>query len=81
MVLTMTISPELHRLAHHDADDGEHSCIVTLILSGGTEVPLISLQADLFSHSFFSLGSFQSIRFPSFFLSGYVREHAPPSVS
>lgn len=80
-VLGVTVFPELHKSIHHDADEAEHSCAVTLILSGGTEAPLAAPQVEFAIHPVFSLASVPSFSLLSFFLSGFVPDHSPPSLS
>jgi hypothetical protein len=37
VAVTLTASPKLHELLHHDADRGEHQCAITVMLSGGSD--------------------------------------------
>lgn len=37
MVLAMAASPRLHEAIHHDADEGDHECAVTLFLHGAAD--------------------------------------------
>lgn len=40
--LLLAASPDLHHLAHHDADGENHVCLVTILDSGGFELPLVT---------------------------------------
>lgn len=78
MVMSMTVFPQFHRWAHRDADRSDHSCAVTLILSGGTESPPYPAALGFNAVLVFSQPDGHSIRIPSDFLSRRVLEHAPP---
>src|SRR5690349_2789996 len=45
--VTLTASPKLHELLHHDADRGEHQCAATVLFSGGSDDPPVSGAFDL----------------------------------
>jgi hypothetical protein len=77
-VLCLAVFPDLHEEIHHDAHEEEHSCAVTLILSGGTETPIISTDVVYEVHATVAPQIVDSVSIPSFFLSGYLREHSPP---
>jgi hypothetical protein len=80
-ILSLAVLPELHEELHEDAHEEEHSCAVTLILSGGTDVPTIATQVESVSHFIPGLEVTCSVSLPPLFLCGYVREHAPPPLS
>jgi hypothetical protein len=38
-LLVLAVSPGLHKCLHQEADQGDHSCAITLFASGGADVP------------------------------------------
>lgn len=38
-VLALQASPQLHHAFHHDSDEGEHHCAITLLRQGQVDVP------------------------------------------
>ena len=81
IVAALAGSPQLHRLFHHDADRGDHECIVTIMISGGSDgspVPqVLDAEAIFRTASDFS-SEIETPDVASLFLSAYVFEHAPP---
>lgn len=80
--LAMSVSPELHALAHSDSATAGHDCAVTAISNGQCDsgpclVALAPLPAEKGDDSFG--GSSRACA--SFFLSCRVLEHAPPAIS
>ena len=41
-VLALNVSPQLHLAFHHDSDEGQHHCAVTLLHSGQVDVPALA---------------------------------------
>ena len=81
-VLAMATSPSLHDLAHHDADQSDHHCAVTDMLSGGTDdgAPAQAFTvAAILPHQFLSVAEFDPLWIAALFLTGCVLEHAPPA--
>jgi hypothetical protein len=79
--LALSVSPQLHERMHADANRGDHTCAVTLLVSGSYDhaapPPLISsprLRTD------FSEGpALSSTWVQSLFLGACIFEHAPPA--
>ena len=81
LALAMDASPELHEKIHHDADDGDHDCLVTQLQHGGFESVLVAclpVLVDQVCHSISWTG--EPIRVSSFFLGCSIYEHGPPAV-
>ena len=81
-VIAMAASPNLHDLAHHDADQQTHHCAVTDMLAGGTGdglQPQSFTVAAILPHQFFSVAEFDPEWIAALFLTGCVLEHAPPA--
>jgi hypothetical protein len=79
--VTLTASPKLHELLHRDADDGEHQCVVTVMLSGGSDdspVPQVFDVGALFASAPDFLPEIHSRDVAPLFLTAHVFEHAPP---
>jgi hypothetical protein len=77
-----SVSPELHKHLHHDADDYGHECLVTTLVSGGVDhsptapfvvQPPVAASTELISS--------KGIACRSFFLDCSVFEHGPPVLS
>jgi hypothetical protein len=74
-------SPQLHQLFHHDAERGDHECVVTVMISGGSDG---SLTQPVFEPS--TLSPVVAVVLPDsgspdvspLFLSAHIFEHAPP---
>ncbi|MDD2708400.1 MAG: hypothetical protein PHV34_10350 [Verrucomicrobiae bacterium] len=82
LVLLAAFAPSLHKAVHDDADHEEHSCAVTLILSGGAEAPSLSDGTALFLPApLLIVEKAEETGASSAFLSGYIPEHAPPRFS
>ena len=81
IVVVLAASPHLHQLLHHDADHGSHKCVVTIMISGGSDgspAPQV-LEAGAFLPTSFNFS--QETHSPDvtpLFLSAHVFEHAPP---
>ena len=76
----LVVSPNLHELIHHDADDEHHDCAATLFLAGQVEQPSVDpliitrpspVQVTLDQ-------SYDAQSYGSFFLNCRILEHAPP---
>jgi hypothetical protein len=83
IVLAIAASPHLHQLLHHDADDGTHECVVTLMISGGSDGPPAPqvLEAGAILHTSFNFSpETHSPDVTPLFLSAHIFEHAPPVV-
>ena len=80
-VLSMALFPQLHEAVHEDAHDEDHSCAVTLILSGTTDVANVTTDIQFSAVDIITSKFFETFSTSSFFLSGYLRDHAPPSLS
>jgi hypothetical protein len=78
--LALSASPQLHQRFHPDANRVEHSCAVTMIVSGSfnhvSHPPLISLQVPIIQFSEIPTLIPQWVESP--FLSARIFEHAPP---
>jgi hypothetical protein len=76
----LVVSPNLHELIHHDADDEHHDCAATLFLAGQVEQPAIDpiviIKPALVPVSLDQRYETQSRG--SFFLGCRILEHAPP---
>lgn len=82
--LAMTASPWLHERLHHDASNGHHECVVTVMHSGGTDgTPIAPVLAPDFNPTpeFAPLAQDQSCEIASIFLRARVFEHAPPALA
>jgi hypothetical protein len=77
-----SVSPELHRHLHHDADQNGHECLVTTLVSGGMDysptVPFV-VQPPMAASA--ELIASEGIACRSFFLDCSVFEHGPPVLS
>jgi len=81
VAVTLTASPKLHELVHHDADRGEHQCAVTVLFSGGSDdspVPQVFDVGALFASAPDFLPEIHSRDVAPLFLTAHVFEHAPP---
>jgi hypothetical protein len=81
IIAALAASPHLHQLLHHDADDGDHECAVTVMISGGSDgspVPQIFDAGTIFLTAFNPSPEIQSHDVAPLFLSAHVFEHAPP---
>jgi hypothetical protein len=81
IVVVLAASPHLHQLFHRDADHGSHECVVTLMISGGSDGPpapqVLETGAILLTSFNFSPETHFTDVSP-LFLSARVFEHAPP---
>ena len=80
-VVVLAASPHLHRLFHHDADHGSHECIVTLMISGGSDgssAPQVLETGAILLTAFNFSPKTHSPDVTPLFLSAHVFEHAPP---
>ena len=81
VAVTLTASPKLHELVHHDADRGEHQCAVTVMLSGGSDDSPVSQVIDVgavFASTPDFLPEIHWRDVAPLFLTAHVFEHAPP---
>jgi hypothetical protein len=81
IVAVLAASPHLHQLFHHDADHGTHECVVTLMISGGSDgssAPQVLEAGAILPTSFNFSPQAQSPDVAPLFLSAHVFEHAPP---
>lgn len=77
-----SVSPELHKHLHHDADESQHECLVTTLVSGSMDhapaAPFV-VQPPVAASS--ELIASEGIAYRSFFLDCSVFEHGPPLLS
>jgi hypothetical protein len=81
VAVTLTASPKLHELLHHDADRGDHQCAVTVLFSGGSDDSPVSQVFDVgavFASAPDFLPEIHSRDVAPLFLTAQVFEHAPP---
>jgi hypothetical protein len=81
IVVALAASPHLHQLFHHDADHGSHECVVTLMISGGSDgspAPQVLEAGAILTTSFNFSPKTHSPDVTPLFLSAHVFEHAPP---
>jgi hypothetical protein len=81
VAVTLTASPKLHELLHPDADHAGHQCVVTVILSGGSDdspAPQVLDVGALFAGAPDFLPEIHSRDVAPLFLTAHVFEHAPP---
>ncbi len=78
-VLAGAICPEIHKWLHRDADNADHACVITLILTGGNEAPTShpNISAPVAVELAFA-GTTHPTRVTPLFLSCHIPEHAPP---
>lgn len=83
VAIAMAASPAIHEFIHHDADDDDHDCVVTVFHAGGTDRPATQpvFAAAILPQQFFSVAEFDPQWVASLFVSQCVLEHAPPVVS
>ena len=75
----MAASPELHEHLHHDAGHADHTCLATMIASGGCESVVVAaffVAACVAWAGTFTLLFTQWVR--PLFLDDGVLEHGPP---
>ncbi len=77
-LLGLAISPELHRWVHHDANDRDHSCAVTLILTNGNAIADSSIHVAFQRVEVMEETAALPHRGVPCFLCTCVCEHAPP---
>ena len=79
--LALSASPQLHQRFHPDANRVEHSCAVTMIVSGSfnhvSHPPLASLPIPIIQFS--EIPALIPLRVESPFLLASIFEHAPPA--
>jgi hypothetical protein len=83
IVVVLAASPQLHQLLHHDADQSNHECAVTLMVSGGSDgssVPQILEAGAILPVVFDFLLEANSRDVSALFLGAHIFEHAPPLV-
>jgi hypothetical protein len=81
IVGALAASPHLHQLFHHDADRGDHECVVTVMLSGGSDgssVPQIFEAGAILQTAFDLSPELHLHDVAPLFLSAHIFEHAPP---
>jgi hypothetical protein len=80
--LALSASPQLHQRVHSDANKGDHSCAVTLLVSGSYNhagaPPLIS--APRLQISFAETPVLSSTWVQLLILKAHIFAHAPPAV-
>src|SRR3954463_4789363 len=79
LALMASVSPELHKHLHHDADESGHECLITTLISGGVDgapAVIIVLQPPVPPPTL--LIESPGIASYSFFLECSVFEHGPP---
>jgi hypothetical protein len=82
VVAALVACPHLHQLFHHDADQRDHECAVTVMLSGGSDEvvpPLIVIAAPFFGGSGESIAPTVAGEIAPLFLGAHIFEHAPPA--
>lgn len=79
--LALASSPALHKLAHADADQADHACAATLILSGGNDLPLGAAVPLLLPAAIEPAPQLSPVLVPPLFLTAYLHEHSPPTAS
>ena len=81
IVVALAASPHLHQLFHHDADHGCHECVVTLMISGGSDgcpAPQVLETGAIFLAPFSYSMETRFTDVSPLFLSARIFEHAPP---
>ena len=81
IVVVLAASPHLHQLFHHDADHGTHECVVTIMISGGSDgspAPQILEAGAILPTSFNFSPETRFTDVSPLFLSARIFEHAPP---
>ena len=82
LTLVLVAVPHLHARLHHDADHQEHTCLVTILQSGGfDEAPIVTMAVVPMAEMIATAPVREVKNAESFFLSCRVLEHAPPFVS
>ncbi len=82
LALFMTVSPELHKSLHHDADEVQHECLATMLDNGGCEgAPVVLFAALPVPESQLVVLIPNAVAAASFFLSCSIFEHGPPVLS
>lgn len=81
--LALSVSPQLHQRMHADATKGDHTCAVTLIVSGSYDhaatLPLVS--APRFGARFSEIPELSSTWVQQLILKAHLFAHAPPACS
>jgi hypothetical protein len=81
IIAALAGSPQLHQLFHSDADRGDHECIVTIMISGGSDgspVPQVLDAKAIFRTASDFSAEIQTADVAPLYLSAHVFEHAPP---
>lgn len=81
LALLLAASPELHALAHPDAGEAGHSCLVTTLQGNGCEAAPIGLQVTIAGTFFVTLSFYEAQEVEALFSRCRVFEHAPPCIS
>ena len=80
LALFMSVSPELHKSLHHNAEDVRHECLVTVLHAGGCDsavpAPVLSAVHEVVLFTASPILHAQWVE--PLFLSQCVLEHAPP---
>jgi hypothetical protein len=80
LAVLMSASPDLHRRLHHDADDQQHECLVTVLHAGGCDAaapaPVLAAVHQVILFTAAPILHAQWVE--PLFLSNCVLEHAPP---
>jgi hypothetical protein len=80
--LALGASPQLHQRVHPDANRGDHSCAVTLIVSGTYDhaaAPLL-ISAPQLGTGFSEIPALSSTWVQPLILKAHVFAHAPPAL-
>ena len=77
----MAASPQAHQDLHHDAEDADHECLITMMASGAID-HLITTAVIVFCavQVVQRLSNLHSEWVLPLFLNGSVLEHGPPAV-
>jgi hypothetical protein len=80
--IALSVSPQLHQRVHADANNGDHSCAVTLIVSGSFDhaAPLPLITAPRFGARFSEIPELKSTWVQPLILKAHVFAHAPPAL-
>jgi hypothetical protein len=79
----MSASPDLHRRVHHDADDEQHECLVTLMHNGGCGdgAPIVDFVVKGPLEMNVAFSELAVVALDSSLLRGSISERGPPVLS
>jgi hypothetical protein len=82
LALTLSGSPRLHQRVHADANKTDHTCAVTLIVSGSYDhaAPLPLISAPRFGTGFSEIPGVSSTWVQPLIFKAHVFAHAPPAL-